>query len=247
MQINKKARKMAKTAAVKKEAENDAENAGAAAESTQKKSPKPKAKRAPANGVKKAKNTSKYSALHWNKILCVVFYRMFFFAFHQNQIKLYVFSFFCDSFNYSSKTSGKENKWVNFYIEILQLDVNCVAVVWRPFCTTYSNKITSCFHVCFSFIQIAAAKANADEPKKPKHPPIAEMVNKAFSTLKDRKGNTMASIRKYITTEYQRELNKALLGHIKKYMTKEFEDGRIRMTNSDADTINFSMRFALVK
>lgn len=73
------------------------------------------------------------------------------------------------------------------------------------------------------------------------------MTTMAFTSLKDRKGNSLASIRNYIATEYKRVISKALQGHIKKFIAKEFEEGRIRMTNSDEETINFAKRFALVK
>lgn len=108
------------------------------------------------------------------------------------------------------------------------------------------------FFLRLSFISIEAttgkAAASKAKPKaKPKGPSAAEMTEKALAALKDRKGNTMAAIRKYITENYAREINNSLLLNIKKYMENEFLADRLRMTNSEAKSIDFSKRFALMK
>lgn len=103
----------------------------------------------------------------------------------------------------------------------------------------------------FSFISIEAATGNA-KPKakakaKPKGPSVAEMMANALSSLHDRKGNSMAAIRNFIVNNYQRQVDNSFLYRMKKYMENEFLADRLRMTNSERKTIDFSKRFALMK
>lgn len=80
------------------------------------------------------------------------------------------------------------------------------------------------------------------------------MVAEAFSTLKNRKGHTLAAIRKFVAENYDCEVTKQIQTNIKKYIREEFEAGRIKMVGvgeSDDDQteaeINFKKRFALKK
>lgn len=98
--------------------------------------------------------------------------------------------------------------------------------------------------VFFSLVCLFDLFATAAKPAKGS---VAEMTTNALKTMNDRKGNTMASIKTFIAKEYQREIGKSLVTHIKKFMEQEWLAGRIRMTNFDSNTINFSKRFTVVK
>lgn len=73
------------------------------------------------------------------------------------------------------------------------------------------------------------------------------MITNAIEKLNNRKGSTLSAIRNFIVREYSREMNKTLQNHIKKFLAKEFEEGRIRMVNSDNEAINYKMRFSMTK
>lgn len=103
------------------------------------------------------------------------------------------------------------------------------------------------FFVRLSFIEIEAAAGKAKAKAKATGPSVAEMMQNALLSLHDRKGNTMIAIRKFITNNYQREVDNSLLYHMKKYMEKEFLADHLRMTNSKGNTIDFKKRFALMK
>lgn len=96
------------------------------------------------------------------------------------------------------------------------------------------------------FSSVSAGDAKPAK-KKPTHPVTSEMVAHAFTVLKNRKGLTLAAIRKHIGEEYKCEVTKTIQTHIKKYITGEFEAGRIKMVGHDGDDIKFNQRFALVK
>lgn len=139
---------MAKTAAAKPTAavaapKDEKDVVSDASESEQ---PKPKAKRAPANGVKKAKNTSKYYIV--NKfvleLFCAPFFTEFSFSFLQNQTKLIVFFFFC-FFSFQLQNQRRRKQVSTFLYWNLPLDVwQCV----RLFYIAYYNKIIIFFFIC---------------------------------------------------------------------------------------------------
>ena len=58
----------------------------------------------------------------------------------------------------------------------------------------------------------AAAPAKKAAPKKPKvapaHPPVAEMVTAAITALKDRKGSSLAAIKKYVAGNYKVDMDR---------------------------------------
>lgn len=86
---------------------------------------------------------------------------------------------------------------------------------------------------------------SAKEPTK--HPSTSKMVTEAFTLLKNRKGHTLYAIKKFITDNYNCQISSQINNNIKKYLAEEFEAGRIKMTDSDADKIKFNQRFALSK
>lgn len=111
----------------------------------------------------------------------------------------------------------------------------------------FSNMCSLSIYIYIT-ISIVTIKAPAAAPRvASRSPSIPDMTINALSTLKDRKGHTLAAIRNFISTQHNRVVNKTFQGHIRKFIEKEFLEGRIRMTNSDGEQINFSKRFALAK
>lgn len=99
----------------------------------------------------------------------------------------------------------------------------------------------------FLFLFLCADGAKSSK-KVSKHPPTSEMVHDALTNLKNRKGLTLAAIRNHIAKKYNCVVDKSLQSHIRKYMSNEFEAGRIRMVGAkDEDEIKFNNRFALSK
>lgn len=66
--------------------------------------------------------------------------------------------------------------------------------------------------------------------KKPKvaaaHPPVSQMVPAAIKALKERKGSSLAAIKKYITANYKADGAK-LAPFIRRYLKKEVESGKL--------------------
>lgn len=80
-----------------------------------------------------------------------------------------------------------------------------------------------------------------------RHPPFSEMVSEAFANMKNRKGHTLAAVKKYIAQNFDCELNKSSQNNIRNFISKEFSAGRIKMVNSEDNEIKFNRRFALVQ
>lgn len=102
----------------------------------------------------------------------------------------------------------------------------------------------------------SSVKAKAKTPRKKvdkatepriKNPAVAEMVTNALNTLKNRQGVPLAGIKKFIAKTYGLEMTKARQTLIRKAMAAEFTEGRIRMTNDEKETIDFSKRFSVNK
>lgn len=97
-------------------------------------------------------------------------------------------------------------------------------------------------------MDLFCADGAKSKKKVSKHPPTSEMVHDALKVLKKRKGLTLAAIRNHVATKYKCVVNKSLQYNIRKYLTNEFEAGRIRMVGAEADDeIKFTNRFALAK
>ena len=76
----------------------------------------------------------------------------------------------------------------------------------------------------------AASPKKAVKAKKPAkkadHPPVAAMVNAAIAGLKDRKGSSLAAIKKYIAANYKVDVNK-LAPFIRRFLKKAVADGKL--------------------
>ena len=64
-------------------------------------------------------------------------------------------------------------------------------------------------------------------PKKPAaHPPTSEMVKAAIAGLKERKGSSLAAIKKYIAANYKVDVEK-LAPFIRRFIKKAVADGKL--------------------
>ena len=86
-----------------------------------------------------------------------------------------------------------------------------------------------------SIMSDAAAPAKqvkkATKAKKPKapaaHPPVAQMVNAAITSLKERNGSSQAAIKKYIAGNYKVDMVK-IAPFIRRYLKKGVADGKLK-------------------
>ena len=84
-------------------------------------------------------------------------------------------------------------------------------------------------------------KAKAKKPaKKPDHPPVASMVNAAITNLKDRKGSSLAAIKKYIAANYKVDVAK-LAPFIRRYLKKAVADGKLSQTKGSGASGSFKI------
>ncbi len=76
-----------------------------------------------------------------------------------------------------------------------------------------------------------AKKPTAAKPKKPKapaaHPPVADMVTAAITSLKERNGSSLAAIKKYIAANYKCDVAK-LAPFIRRFLKKGVSDGKLK-------------------
>lgn len=75
---------------------------------------------------------------------------------------------------------------------------------------------------------------------KPTHPPVAEMVNAAITTLKDRKGSSLAAIKKYVASTYKVDAAK-LAPFIRRYLKKAVEDGKLTQVKGTGASGSFKL------
>lgn len=82
----------------------------------------------------------------------------------------------------------------------------------------------------------------------PDHPPFADMVKRALENLKSRQGCSLSAIRNFISTQYNLEMNKRRQNLIKSYLSDEFQEGRLVMTNGGKSNggIDYSKRFSVI-
>ena len=77
----------------------------------------------------------------------------------------------------------------------------------------------------------APAPAKKAAPKKPKapaaHPPVAQMVTAAITSLKERNGSSLAAIKKYIAANYKCDVAK-LAPFIRRFLKKCVADGKLQ-------------------
>ncbi|KAJ6640895.1 hypothetical protein Bhyg_05828 [Pseudolycoriella hygida] len=78
---------------------------------------------------------------------------------------------------------------------------------------------------------------------------IAAMVVSALRIAGDdvpgKEGVTLAKIKSFISETYNLEMTKPNITIIKKFLNREFQSGRIVMTNYDGDRINYTKRFSV--
>ena len=68
----------------------------------------------------------------------------------------------------------------------------------------------------------------AKKPKAPAaHPPVAQMVNAAITSLKERNGSSLAAIKKYMAANYKCDVAK-LAPFIRRYLKKGVADGKLK-------------------
>ena len=75
---------------------------------------------------------------------------------------------------------------------------------------------------------------------KPSHPPVAEMVNEALATLKDRKGSSLHAIKKYISATYILDAEK-LAPYIRKYLKNAVTNETIVQTRGTGASGSFKL------
>ena len=90
----------------------------------------------------------------------------------------------------------------------------------------------------------ASPKKAAPKAKKPvkkaEHPPVASMVNAAITNLKDRKGSSLAAIKKYIATTYKVDVAK-LAPFIRRYLKKAVTDGKLNQVKGSGASGSFKL------
>lgn len=87
----------------------------------------------------------------------------------------------------------------------------------------------------------AAAAGGAKKPKsKPTHPPTSQMVSAAIKELKDKKGSSLAAIKKYIAANYKLDVDK-LNFYIKKALRDGVEGGTLVRTKGVGASGSFKL------
>ena len=76
--------------------------------------------------------------------------------------------------------------------------------------------------------------------KKPDHPPVAAMVDAALAALKERKGSSLAAIKKYVAANYKVDAVK-LAPFIRRYLKKAVADGKINQTKGSGASGSFKL------
>lgn len=95
-----------------------------------------------------------------------------------------------------------------------------------------------------SDVSKATPKKSAAKAKKPKveaaHPPVAVMVTAAVTNLKDRKGSSLAAIKKYIAANYKADAAK-LAPFIRRYLRKAVTDGKLSQVKGTGAAGSFKL------
>ena len=92
----------------------------------------------------------------------------------------------------------------------------------------------------------AAAKKAVKPKKVMSHPPVAQMVNAAIAALKDRKGSSLAAIKKYIAANNKVDVAK-LAPFIRRYVKKAVADGKLVQTKGTGASGSFRLGAAAKK
>lgn len=80
--------------------------------------------------------------------------------------------------------------------------------------------------------------------KKPEHPPVADMVKTALKELKDRKGSSLAAIKKHIAANNKVSDVSKLAPFIKKFLKKAVEDGKLLQVKGTGASGSFKINKA---
>ena len=90
----------------------------------------------------------------------------------------------------------------------------------------------------------AAASAPAKKAAKPKkpadHPPVAEMVNSAITDLKDKKGSSLAAIKKHVAAHHKVDMDR-IAPFIRRYLKKAVTDGKLTQTKGTGASGSFKL------
>lgn len=100
--------------------------------------------------------------------------------------------------------------------------------------------INPLFYTKMSTATATPKKAAAKVVKKPEHPPVASMVNDALVNLKDRKGSSLAAIKKYVAANNKVDVAK-LAPFIRRYLKKAVTDGKINQTKGSGASGSFKL------
>lgn len=102
-------------------------------------------------------------------------------------------------------------------------------------------------HAMSSSAAAAPKKAVAKKAKKAAvpaaHPPVAQMVNAAIRNLKERKGSSLAAIKKYISANYKADGQK-LAPFIRRYLKKGVEAGKLSQVKGTGASGSFRLNKA---
>lgn len=86
-----------------------------------------------------------------------------------------------------------------------------------------------------------SVSAASKKPRTPKaHPPTAEMVNSAITSLKERGGSSLQAIKKYLTSTYKIDAEK-LAPFIKKYLRSAVTGGQLIQTKGKGASGSFKL------
>ena len=95
-----------------------------------------------------------------------------------------------------------------------------------------------------------AKKPRSTGPKKPKvaasHPPVADMVRAAITSLKERNGSSSQAIRKYIASSYKVDVDR-LIPHIRRYLKSGVTKGALVQTKGKGAAGSFKLAAAAAK
>jgi len=111
--------------------------------------------------------------------------------------------------------------------------------------TTHASHLTAVLPTISTMTDTAApAKAPkaAKKPaaKKAEHPPVASMVTVAIQELKDRKGSSLAAIKKHIAANNKVDVAK-LAPFIKKFLKKAVADGKLLQVKGSGASGSFKL------
>lgn len=87
----------------------------------------------------------------------------------------------------------------------------------------------------------SAPKKAAAKPKKPMdHPPVAEMVNTAIKSLAEKKGSSLAAIKKHVAANNKVDMDR-LTPFIRRYLKKAVTDGKLVQTKGTGASGSFKL------